>query len=110
MSLAVEYNTTEIWILNIGSLKPLELPTEHFMSLAYDYQAWPRNSIARFTKAWASREFGAENGEEVGDILERYSVSRNTADSADPCRFTRPGASPSCTIRPCSRWSTTMSG
>lgn len=75
MNLARSFNTTSIWILNIGTLKPLELPTEHFLSLAYDFDAWPRNSVGRFLRHWAAREFGDEWADEVGDIMGRYSVS-----------------------------------
>ncbi|KAK8849799.1 hypothetical protein IAR55_005135 [Kwoniella newhampshirensis] len=74
MNIARSFNTTQIWILNIGSLKPLEMPSEWFLNLAYDSDAWPRNSVDRFLKQWAGREFGEEWSEEVGDIMARYSV------------------------------------
>ena len=74
MSIARAFNTTSIWILNIGSLKPLELPTEHFLSLAYDLDAWPLNSVNRFLQHWAAREFGEDVAEEVADIMGKYSV------------------------------------
>ncbi len=76
MSIARAFNTTSIWILNIGSLKPLELPTEHFLSLAYDIDAWPLNSVNRFLEHWAAREFGEGVAVEVAHIMEKYSVSR----------------------------------
>ncbi len=75
MSIARAFNTTSIWIVNLGSLKPLELPTEHFLSLAYDIDAWPLNSVNRFLQHWAAREFGEEVAEEVADIMGKYSVS-----------------------------------
>ncbi|WVR07937.1 hypothetical protein IAU60_004980 [Kwoniella sp. DSM 27419] len=74
MNLARSFNTTQIWILNVGSLKPLEMPTEHFLSLAYDSDAWPRNSVNKFLTAWAEREFGPEVKDEVADIMGRYSL------------------------------------
>jgi len=33
MSLAVEYNATRIWILNVGDFKTNEIPTEFFLSM-----------------------------------------------------------------------------
>ena len=80
MNIARAFNTTEIWIVNVGSLKPLEMPTEHFLSLAYDFEAWPRNSVRRFHEEWAGREFGQTVKHEVGDIMMLYGV-RGVLDS-----------------------------
>lgn len=74
MSVARAFNTTAIWILNVGTLKPLELPVEHFMSLAWDLDAWPVNSVDRFLEHWAAREFGDQFAEETADIMKKYSV------------------------------------
>ncbi len=74
MNIATSFNTTQIWILNIGDLKMLELPIEHFMSLAYDSPRWPRNSVEEFLKLWAARDFGHEVSHEVADIMSKYSV------------------------------------
>jgi hypothetical protein len=74
MSVARAFNTTAIWILNVGTLKPLELPVEHYMSLAWDLDAWPVNSVDRFLKEWAAREFGEEVSDETADIMKKYSV------------------------------------
>lgn len=82
MTIAAAFNTTSIWILNIGSLKPLELPSEHFLSLAWDINAWPINSVERFLQLWAEREFGHEVKDEVADIMMKYSMytSRRKAE------------------------------
>lgn len=76
MSIAAAFNTTQIWIVNVGSLKPLEMPTEHFLNLAWDIDAWPINSVHTFLEHWAAREFGEEVSAEVSDIMAKYSVSR----------------------------------
>lgn len=75
MNIARSFNTTQIWILNIGTLKPLEMPTEWFLGLAWDFDRWERNSWKRWLREWAAREFGEEWKEEVGDIMGKYSVS-----------------------------------
>ncbi|GFZ44409.1 LOW QUALITY PROTEIN: hypothetical protein JCM24511_02131 [Saitozyma sp. JCM 24511] len=72
LSLARAFDTTQIWIANIGTLKPLELPTEFFLALAWDLDAWPTNSVRRFHEEWAEREFGWESAGEVGDIMLHY--------------------------------------
>lgn len=78
MNIARAFNTTSIWIVNVGSLKPLEAPTEWFTSLAWDFGAWERGSWRRWWAQWAGREFGLKKEserEEVADIMMRYSVS-----------------------------------
>lgn len=74
LNIARSFNTTQIWIVNVGSLKPLEMPSEHFLSLAYDFDQWDRNSARRFLREWAGREFGQETKDEVADIMMLYSV------------------------------------
>lgn len=91
MNIARSFNTTQIWIVNVGSLKPLEMPTEHFLSLAYDFDAWDRNSVRHFLEEWAGRDFGEEVKEEVGDIMMLYGVglprTRANAAHADLQRY-----------------------
>jgi hypothetical protein len=76
MNIARSFNTNQIWIVNVGSLKPLEMPTEHFLSLAYDFDAWPRSSVRHFLEEWAGRDFGQEVKKEVADIMVHYGVSQ----------------------------------
>ena len=39
LNVAVSFDMTEIWILNVGDLKFLESPLEYFLSIAYDAPA-----------------------------------------------------------------------
>ncbi|KAI5793688.1 hypothetical protein DFH27DRAFT_485299 [Peziza echinospora] len=73
MTLAYERHARQIWIVNVGDLKPLELPIDYFMSLAYDIDTWgPINKVGAWTEAWAEREFGAEVAKETADIVDLY--------------------------------------
>ncbi|WVQ77563.1 hypothetical protein IAR50_007251 [Cryptococcus sp. DSM 104548] len=87
MNLARVFNTTQIWIINIGTLKPLEQPTEWFLDLAWDFERWPRGSWGEWREEWAKREFGVGEvgGREVGDIMGRYEMlaSRRKAELVD---------------------------
>nr|OQO23031.1 hypothetical protein B0A51_08776 [Rachicladosporium sp. CCFEE 5018] len=44
MHLAYERDARRIWVVNVGDLKPLELPISHFLDLAYDIDLWDENS------------------------------------------------------------------
>ncbi|HEX2586516.1 MAG TPA: glycosyl hydrolase 115 family protein, partial [Steroidobacteraceae bacterium] len=72
MNLALEYKANRIWIANVGDLKPLELPIEFFLRMAWDPSHVSRNTIGNYTRRWAEREFGKEHAVEIADIVSRY--------------------------------------
>lgn len=46
MNLAHEYGANQIWIANVGDLKPLEIPLEFFARMAWDPRAMTKDKIA----------------------------------------------------------------
>lgn len=67
MTECYEYGVRDIWIVNVGDLKPQELPLTYFLDLAYDFDKWGSsnpNSTEQYTKAWVARQFGAVLSEE----------------------------------------------
>ena len=72
MSLAHQYGANQIWIVNVGDLKPMEFPMEFFLDLARDPGRWSYENIPEFTRAWAQREFGAKYAPEIANIISKY--------------------------------------
>ena len=72
MNLAYEYGADRIWIVNVGDLKPMELPLEFFLTMAWDPKAMTKDKVADFTLQWATRDFGAANGAAIADVLSKY--------------------------------------
>ncbi|MEO7497188.1 MAG: glycosyl hydrolase 115 family protein [Massilia sp.] len=72
MHLAWEYDARKMWIVNVGDLKPMEVPIEFFLTYAWDPKAWPAERLPEYLRAWAAREFGAEYASETADIVSRY--------------------------------------
>jgi hypothetical protein len=72
MNLAHQYDANRIWILNVGDLKPMELPIEFFLDFARAPEQWPNNSLSRYTQLWAERQFGPKYAPQIADILEKY--------------------------------------
>jgi hypothetical protein len=72
MSLAKQYGADRIWIVNVGHFKGYELPTEYFLSLAWDTTRWTNDNTRDFTRAWAAREFGPEHADAIADIVADY--------------------------------------
>jgi len=72
MNLAHEYGANQIWIANVGDLKPLELPIEFFIAMAWDPAVVDKDRIAHWTRAWAACQFGETHAEEIAFLLARY--------------------------------------
>jgi hypothetical protein len=72
MNLAYEYGADRIWIVNVGDLKPLELPMEFFLTFACAPRQWPKEKISEFTQRWAAREFGSADAKRIANILAQY--------------------------------------
>ncbi len=72
MNLACHYGADQIWIVNVGDLKPMEFPTEFFLTMAWDPNRWPRESLKDYSRHWTAREFGAEYSDDIADIIAKY--------------------------------------
>jgi len=72
MHLANQYGANQIWIVNVGDLKPMELPINFFLDYAWSPQKWDANNLQAYTKAWAAQQFGPEYAGDIADILSKY--------------------------------------
>lgn len=62
-----------IWIMNVGDLKPMELPLSFSMDLAWNASSITFESIPAYLTRFAAREFGTEYAEEIGEVLMEHS-------------------------------------
>jgi hypothetical protein len=72
MNMANEYGADRVWVVNVGDLKPMELPIEFFLRMAWDPKAMPREKVGEYARRWAQREFGPDCAESVADIVTKY--------------------------------------
>lgn len=72
MSLASEYGAEEIWVVNVGDLKPMELPISFFMDYAWAPSDWPVDRTSKYTEEWAADQFPDELAGEIADLLDTY--------------------------------------
>jgi hypothetical protein len=72
MHLAKEYKADRMWIVNVGDLKPMEVPIEFFLTYAWNPDAWPAQRLPEYLKLWAAREFGPEHADDIADIVAKY--------------------------------------
>ncbi len=72
MNLAYEYGARQIWIVNVGDIKPMEFPISFFLDYAWNPESFPAEQLPEYTRLWAEEQFGLSYAKEVGDILTKY--------------------------------------
>jgi hypothetical protein len=72
MQLAHAAGADRIWMVNVGHLQHVPLPTEFFLTLAWNPDDWPKAGGAEFMQRWAAREFGAAFVPEIVDVVDRF--------------------------------------
>ncbi|WP_267291332.1 glycosyl hydrolase 115 family protein [Parachryseolinea silvisoli] len=72
MHLAYRFGATKLWIVNVGDLKPMELPTEFFLDYAWNPEAWNNTTLGDYTRQWAARQFGSTYAAEIASLLDTY--------------------------------------
>ncbi|MBN2685010.1 MAG: glycosyl hydrolase 115 family protein [Pontiellaceae bacterium] len=71
-NLAYQSGLNKLWVINVGDLKPKELPIDFLMHYAWDPEAVPADKTMDYSVEWATRIFGAEHAEEIADIVSKY--------------------------------------
>jgi Glycosyl hydrolase family 115/Gylcosyl hydrolase family 115 C-terminal domain len=72
MHLAWEYNARQIWIVNVGDIKPMEFPISFFLDYAWNPEKWTPDNLRDYYTQWARDQFGEEFSGEIGYILRKY--------------------------------------
>jgi hypothetical protein len=72
MNLTYRYGADRIWIVNVGDLKPMEVPIEFFLDLAWDPDSISKDQIEQWTQRWAEREFGPTHAKAIADVVSKY--------------------------------------
>ena len=71
-NLAYQTGIDDLWIVNVGDLKPKELPIDFIMRYAWNPNAISANQVDEYTLEWAAQNFGDELAEDVADIVTKY--------------------------------------
>jgi len=72
MHLAWEYNARQIWIVNVGDIKPMEFPISFFLDYAWNPEKWNPDNLRSYYSDWAATQFGKEHSKEIGEIVRDY--------------------------------------
>jgi len=74
MKLAYDKGAKDLWILNVGDIKPAEYLTELFMDMAWDMGSVESNinGLDKHLYTWLSREFGENKAKELLPVMTEY--------------------------------------
>ncbi|MEZ4850907.1 MAG: glycosyl hydrolase 115 family protein [Bacteroidia bacterium] len=86
MNLSYQWGVKDLWIVNVGDLKPMELPISFFLDFAWDTDAIRAKDLPNYYENWAEQQFGKEYAQEIAEILALYTKysARRTPEMLKP--------------------------
>lgn len=72
MNMAYKHGVDRIWLVNVGDLKPMELPISFFLDYAWNPDQFPKEQLPEYTRNWAAEQFGREHATEIARMLDLY--------------------------------------
>lgn len=73
MNLTYRYGVKELWVVNVGDLKPMEYPIQFFMDMAWDPERFNENNLVQHTEDFCAKLLGEEYAEESARLINTYS-------------------------------------
>ncbi|HMI20574.1 MAG TPA: glycosyl hydrolase 115 family protein [Sphingomonas sp.] len=86
MRLADAYGVDQLWVVNVGDLKPYEAATDFFLDLAWNPKAMTVDRLTNWHRNWASEQFGPDYGPLIGDYIDKTTLlaARRKFELRDP--------------------------
>ncbi|KAL5387530.1 hypothetical protein PMIN02_008067 [Paraphaeosphaeria minitans] len=72
MSLAHAREADRLWVVNVGDIKPYEIPISHWFDIAYDIEAYDETSVPKWIENWAKRTFDEKHAKTISSIVDKY--------------------------------------
>jgi hypothetical protein len=74
MDLAYAHGVDQIWIVNVGDIKPMELPISFFLDHAWNPAQWNAGNLMNYYTQWAGQQFGQSHAAAIGEVLRNYAL------------------------------------
>ena len=86
MRLAWESGVRDLWLVNVGDLKPMELPISFFLDYAWDPEAIQAANLPGYYVKWTKQQFGNHYTSEIASLLALYTKynARRTPEMLKP--------------------------
>ena len=72
MHLAYEYDARQIWIVNVGDIKPMEFPISFFLDYAWNPEKIGADDMQKYTEQWSAAQFGNKYAKVIADVISKY--------------------------------------
>lgn len=69
MSLTYDYGVDQIWVLNVGDLKPMEMPIDFFLKMAWNPKQFNAGNLMAYTEDFCREQLGDKAAKEAARIL-----------------------------------------
>lgn len=89
MNLTYQWGVDDLWIVNVGDIKPMEFPISFFLDFAWNPEAIEAGDLPDYYLNWAENQFGETYAEEVAEVIKLYSKysARRTHEMISPETF-----------------------
>jgi hypothetical protein len=74
MNLSYTHGVQELWIVNVGDLKPMEYPISFFLDMAWDPAKFNAQNLLTHTENWCAGQFGQPYAKEAARIINLYTT------------------------------------
>ncbi|WP_367914710.1 glycosyl hydrolase 115 family protein [Leadbetterella sp. DM7] len=72
MNLAYRHGVKDIWIVNVGDIKPMEYPISFWCDFAWNPDRIKAEDVRAYTENWAAGQFGETEAPAIAEILTLY--------------------------------------
>lgn len=72
MSKAYALNAKNLWVFNVGDIKPAEMELQFAMDMAWDKSKWEPTNAHLYSKQWAAETFGSQFADDIWRIKQEY--------------------------------------
>lgn len=72
LNLTYEYGIRELWVVNVGDLKPMEYPIDFFLDMAWNPRRFHADNLREHTEQFCRQQFGDEYAQEAARLLWTY--------------------------------------
>jgi hypothetical protein len=89
MNLTYSYGVDEIWLVNVGDIKPMEFPISFFLDYAWNPTKITADKLPQYYTEWAQHQFGTSHANEIGEIIALYTKynSRRKPELIEPSTY-----------------------
>ena len=67
-----ENGIKDLWVINVGDIKPAEAELEFAMDLAWDVDRWGPDKASGYNRYWAAKTFGEPYADRIAEIKKEY--------------------------------------